>query len=229
MVLMKLFDAVEARLRVIAVKKKPDPFDNGKEKRLRKKLAKIDSAISRANHRFLTTADTSKELEEDFRRIVAGLQSDKEQVETELCSLQLGGGKGTDLVDEFVEMKANYTVTVTDGHPLVEAFRPSQRKRIGDMNIVSTEVHIPLCSPSGLRPFLKMLGARVHVYWQPRALKNKRGNPRLDDNGNLVRSKRNYEVDHARISAEFNPEHVLTSGSSTSNREGNRGTDSDCS
>lgn len=229
MVMMRLFDAVEAKLRNIEVKQKPDTLSNGKAKRLQTKLAKLDAAISRANHRFLTTADSSHELEADFRRIVAGYQSDREEVEMELRSLHMNEEEKSKLVDEFIQLKATYTVTVTDGHPLVEAFRPMQRERLGDMNVIKTTISIPICSPDQLRPFLKMLGAKVYVHWKARALKNKRGNPRLDENGNLVRSIRNYEVDHARISAEFSPENVLTSRSSSCNHAGSHDRDSRCS
>lgn len=225
MVMAKLFDTVETKLKEIEVNEKPDTLKNGAAKRLGKKLTKIDAAISRANRRFLSAGDLSEEMESDFRRLVETYQAERLVVEIEIRRVTMTAEEQSMVTDEFSRLKEMYVLSFGKGDPLFEQFDQIRQKRFGDIPFADAELQLPLCSADNLRAFLKKLGARVYVYWQPRALKDKRGNIRLDENGEIARSIRNFEVDHARITAEFRPEDVLSCGNSTSSRADSLGRD----
>jgi hypothetical protein len=231
LVLDKLFDGIESGFQDVMVSNPPDKLEKGKAERLEKRLQSVEDSISRANRRFLKASDLSSQMEADCRALISELEEEKISIERQIRAIRLTGPSDDTIREGLKTLRSMMCIGLTQDDEIVLSPPNAAGKRSMTVKFRQGSkdreplFYVPVVSKDEIRAFLKKLGVKVYIYWQPRARVNKRGGILLDEAGQIVRSRRNFEVEKIHLRSEFRPENVLNVGSSRHRREYNRGTD----
>ncbi|TWT55477.1 hypothetical protein KOR42_28630 [Thalassoglobus neptunius] len=225
MVLDKLFDGIDASIQDVEVTKRIDSLEDGKADRLAERLRDVEASITRANRRFLKASNLSSQMEADLGEIISELESEKVQIEKQIRSVKVIGASDTTIKEGLKTLRSMMCVGLTEEDEIVLSRPNANGKR--SMTVKFKEgpsdrkplFYVPIVSKDEIRAFLKKLGVKVFVYWQPRARVNKRGGILRDEAEEIVRSRRNFEVEKVHLRADFRPEKVLSMGSNKHTRE----------
>ena len=231
LILDKLFDGIDTEIREMEFDPTPSPIENGRAERLAEQLKEIEAAIKTANRRFLKAASLSPQMEADYRELVQEYESQKRQIEQSIRRHEISGPTRTEIKEGLRALRSMFCIGFTEDDEILISAPNAAGK--GSMTVQFKKgspdreplFFVPIVGHDEIRSFLKQLGVKVFIYWQPRARKDKRGNILRDESGEIVRSRRNFEVERIHLQASFRPEQFLNIGTSRRSRAGIHGRD----
>lgn len=224
-VLDKLFDGIDASIQEIESVEVPSSDEEDRSERLAEQLEQIEESISRANRRFMKAASLSPQMESDHSKLVEEYESQKNRIGNQIRRLEISGPSKKQIEDGLKSLRSMLCVAFTQDDEIILSGPNASGKRSLRVRLKNGSpdrkalFHIPVVAKDEIRAFLKRLGVKVYIFWQPRAKKDKRGGILRDKSGEIVRSQRNFEVEKIRLNAEFRPEQLFDIGSNNYTRE----------
>lgn len=167
----------------------------------------------------------------DWLALISELEEEKINIERQIRAIRLTGPSDETIREGLKTLRSMMCIGLTQDDEIVLSPPNAAGKRSMTVKFRQGSkdrqplLYVPIVSKDEIRAFLKRLGVKVYIYWQPRARVNKRGGILLDEAGQIVRSRRNFEVEKIHLRADFRPENVLNVGSNTRNHAHTHDTD----